>query len=154
LHRELFRPNRSQIKKGIETYIPSNNRSQVLEKGSNILIMDAYNANPSSMEVALSNFATYPGENKILILGEMLELGNDSSAEHEKLLNQIKNEGFREVYLVGPGFQAYQDFYKFHFFNGTGDLVEFLTSHKLKNANILIKGSRKNQLEKVLEALS
>lgn len=144
---------REEINKGIKTYVPANNRSQVVKKGSNTIIMDAYNANPSSMEVAINNFKNYQGGNNVLILGEMRELGEGSENEHRNLLDLIKSLKFSNVFLVGEGFQSMKDEYDFTFFENTDKLLEQLKSQQFENATVLIKGSRKNQLERVLEVL-
>lgn len=146
-----FGLSRAEIKKGIEGYIPANNRSQVVKKGTNTFIMDAYNANPSSMEVAVNNFKNYIGDNSVLILGEMRELGPGAEEEHKKLLEQVKSFNFAKVHLVGEGFQNLKDGYPFSFYENTEKLLEQLKSSPFQNATVLVKGSRKNQLERVLE---
>ena len=145
--------NEEEINKGIKSYVPANNRSQVVKKGSNTIIMDAYNANPSSMEVAINNFKNYNIDTSVLILGEMRELGEGAEKEHRHLLERIKELEFSKVYLVGEGFQSLKSKYPFAFFESTDLLMKQLGAETIANATILIKGSRKNQLERVLEVI-
>lgn len=142
-----------EINAGVESYVPANNRSQILKKGDNTFIMDAYNANPSSMEVAINNFKHYQGGNNVLILGEMRELGEGSEAEHRHILELVKSLDFSQVYLVGDGFQPLREEYDYAFFENTDKLLEQLKVQAFDNATVLIKGSRKNQLERVLDVV-
>lgn len=148
-----FGLSRAEIQKGIESYVPANNRSQVVKKGSNTFIMDAYNANPSSMEVAVNNFKNYTEGGSMLILGEMRELGPDSEMEHRKLLDLVKSQSFGKVYLVGEGFQSLKGKYPFEFYESTEKLLAALKDAVINNTTVLVKGSRKNQLERVLDIL-
>ncbi len=141
-----------QINRGIENYIPTNNRSQLVKSGSNIILMDAYNANPSSVEAALENFERIKGENKIIILGEMLELGETSAQEHEQILKLVEKLTLSHCYFVGSNFLALRENFPQHsYFNNVNELVEFLKNNAIKNSTILIKGSRGNKLEKLSE---
>ncbi|MDP6908760.1 MAG: cyanophycin synthetase, partial [Flavobacteriales bacterium] len=142
-----------QIAKGISTYQRSNNRSEVRDSGSNTLILDAYNANPSSMEAAINNLMSTDAENRSVILGEMLELGTTSNDEHGKLCEQLELLGLKTVCLVGEEFNQFKEQYPFHFFNNVDDLNEWLPKHPFQNETILIKGSRGNRLEKAAELL-
>ncbi|MFH1003888.1 MAG: UDP-N-acetylmuramoyl-tripeptide--D-alanyl-D-alanine ligase [Bacteroidota bacterium] len=150
-----------KIKQAIEKYIPSNNRSQILKKGNNTIVLDIYNANPVSMRVAIENFSTMNGENKILILGDMLELGNYSANEHQEILKLIMNNNFERVILVGKNFMNAASEIKFSvrekfFFNTSDELVhdiQNIPSLQNKSSFILIKGSRGIKLEKVMEYL-
>jgi len=138
------------IKEGIENYIPSNNRSQIIEKGTNKIILDAYNANPSSMTAALENFHQLKAENKIVLLGDMFELGNDSKTEHQKIADLVAAYNFNEVYLIGKAFSTtsaknafiYDSFETFKASNATLNFT---------HATILIKGSRGMALERILD---
>ena len=97
----FFKVSEQQIKSGLEKYIPSNNRSQVMQTKSNLVLMDAYNANPSSMNAAIENFAQMDRKNKLVILGDMLELGEDSEKEHKQIGELLKSKKFNAVYLCG-----------------------------------------------------
>jgi UDP-N-acetylmuramoyl-tripeptide--D-alanyl-D-alanine ligase len=140
------------IKSAIEEYVPTNYRSQFKISGTNKFLLDFYNANPSSMEVALNNFKNIPeqGFNKVVVLGEMLELGKESRTEHLKIMQLIESLGFKNVILVGKGFlQNNHSIYKY--FEDSDLLREFLHSHKFENTFFLIKGSRGVKLEKILD---
>jgi UDP-N-acetylmuramoyl-tripeptide--D-alanyl-D-alanine ligase len=140
------------IKLAIEGYLPDNNRSQVLQTPKNTLIMDAYNANPTSMEAALSNFADGDYDNKIVLLGEMLELGKDADREHDKVIEHVKALGFKKAFMVGSSYAIPSDDV-FKVFNSTEDLIDHLMKYQLAGHTILIKGSRGNKLEKVVNYL-
>lgn len=138
----------SQIKIAIETYQPQNMRSQVVQKGDKTLILDTYNANPSSMTEALKNFSNFEGS-KTVIMGDMLELGDESDAEHTAILRQAESLGFDEIITVGKNFRkvnmtsaAYAD---------TAQLSEALRDTPIKSKNILLKASRGIALEAVLD---
>jgi UDP-N-acetylmuramoyl-tripeptide--D-alanyl-D-alanine ligase len=135
----------------IEAYAPSNSRSQLITKGSNTIILDAYNANPSSMKVAIENFAKLAGQNKIVMLGAMMELGDHSSAEHLALLELIASYSFTHVVLVGDDFLAHQNALpQFIYFKNTQEAKAWLAEQNPTNAQLLIKGSRSMQMEGVL----
>ena len=138
-----------KIKSSLENYIPSNSRSQLIEKDSNKIILDAYNANPSSMKVAIENFAKMPGNDKILLLGGMMELGNESIEEHKAVVDLIKNYPWKSVVLVGGDFNKIE--HPFINFKNSTEAKEWLTQQHYKNSFLLIKGSRSMQMEKVLE---
>jgi UDP-N-acetylmuramoyl-tripeptide--D-alanyl-D-alanine ligase len=138
----------------IESYVPSNNRSQVLQSASNQLILDAYNANPSSMRVALENFALMNTFPKVVILGDMFELGAESRSEHEAILTLIKDFSFSDVLLIGPRFGEVAVDLGFHCFPTTNDAFEWLIANPITNSSILVKGSRGMQLEKLIPALT
>ena len=139
------------IKSAIETYNPTNNRSQIVKLENKTLILDAYNANPSSIEAAVQNFSLMTLPNKILILGDMFELGSDSKTEHQKIINLIESKNFTDVYLVGKLFFETECNYKK--FLTTEDLIMGLEKSNLEESSILIKGSRGMKLEKVAEYL-
>ena len=135
----------------IENYAPSNSRSQLITKGSNTIILDAYNANPSSMKVAIENFAKLAGQNKIVMLGAMMELGDHSSAEHLALLQLIASYSFTKVVLVGDDFLAHQNALpQFIYFKNTQEAKAWLAEQNPTHAQLLIKGSRSMQMETVL----
>ncbi len=141
----------TQIKQGIELFVPQNNRSQLIETNKNRLIIDAYNANPTSMEAAVLNIQQLENDNKLLILGDMLELGEHAVAEHQKLVDLIKEKGFQSVYLVGNTFKKTKHAYLT--FEDVDELYAFLSAEKPENQTILIKGSRGIQLEKIISIL-
>jgi len=138
-----------EIKASIENYSPSNSRSQMIMQGSNIIILDAYNANPDSMKVAIENFAKMEGSNKILMLGAMMELGKESQHEHEQIINMIEQFNWNKVVLVGAGFKQIKN--SFINVDNSEEAREWLKAQHFQNAHILIKGSRSIQMEKVLE---
>jgi UDP-N-acetylmuramoyl-tripeptide--D-alanyl-D-alanine ligase len=138
-----------KIKAAIENYAPSNSRSQLLKKGNNTIILDAYNANPSSMKVAIENFAHLHADKKVLMLGGMMELGVESLGEHKAIIDLIKKYSWDKVVLVGGDFaKANHDFI---FFADSIAAKEWLAAQQYNNTFILIKGSRSMQMEKILE---
>jgi len=138
-----------KIKSAIQHYIPSNSRSQLLEIDSNKFIMDAYNANPSSMQAAIENFANLVAENKILVLGAMAELGQDSVVEHQQLVGHIQKHPWKEVLLVGGNFLKTNHPYRS--FENVQQAKQWLQKQNFHNAYFLVKGSRSMQMEKILE---
>ncbi len=140
-----------QIRSAIESYTPENARSQLLTKGSNQVILDAYNANPSSMQVALENFLRQSITNKWIFLGGMMELGEDSVKEHQELVNSINRSGIEHVVLVGGDFK--HTLHSHLLFEDIHAASEWLKENKPNNALILIKGSRSMKMEKLLEVL-
>jgi UDP-N-acetylmuramoyl-tripeptide--D-alanyl-D-alanine ligase len=141
------------IAEAIRLYCPTNNRSQLVKKGSNQLLLDYYNANPSSMDVAIRNFHDATSNlDKILILGEMLELGEYSQLEHEKLVENLILLGFEKVMLVGKSFKGMNK-EGIDYFNDVLELSIYLQKAKVNNSFILLKGSRGVKLENCLEYL-
>ena len=143
-----FEINDNTIKKAIDDYQPSNSRSQLIDKDSNKIILDAYNANPSSMKAAIENFATIDSNNKVLMLGAMAELGADSVPEHENIINLIKAYPWKEVVLVGGDFLKAD--HPFIQFENALQAAEWYNKQQFEKAWILIKGSRSMQMEKIL----
>ncbi|MCF8371909.1 MAG: UDP-N-acetylmuramoyl-tripeptide--D-alanyl-D-alanine ligase [Bacteroidales bacterium] len=148
-----FGVGKNQIVEAIENYQPKNNRSQILKTSTNTLVVDAYNANPSSMMSAIGNFQKMKAENKTLILGDMLELGSFSAEEHSKLLQSIKNFQWDRVLLVGPEFTKAAKGLALPCFSNVDELSKFLEKKGIFNSTILIKGSRGIRLEKVIGIL-
>ncbi|MDP2088855.1 MAG: UDP-N-acetylmuramoyl-tripeptide--D-alanyl-D-alanine ligase [Flavobacteriaceae bacterium] len=148
----FFKVPEKDIKKAIENYAPSNNRSQLMKIGNNTIFMDAYNANPSSMKVALENFNQIEGNSKMIILGDMFELGSASLTEHQAIADLIADFNFNQVYLIGAHFSSVKVQKAFQFSDFEQFKKEFdLTA--IQNSTILIKGSRGMALERVLELL-
>ena len=146
-----FEVDPDRIKKAIESYTPTNSRSQLLEKGSNKIILDAYNANPSSMKAAIENFSMHAADQKILVLGAMAELGADSVEEHRKIVEEISRHQWKEVLLVGGDFLKTS--HGFRSFDNPSSAGEWLHSQGLQEAYLLVKGSRSMQMEKILDYL-
>lgn len=154
-----------EITAAIESYLPDNNRSQRLSTPYNTLILDAYNANPSSMQAALENFLSEeisrrtqtPAEDsplqKAVILGDMGELGDYSEDAHRKIVGLLREQGLQEVLLVGPEFTKASKEFDFQTFPNTSSLCSYLEEHPLRSRLILIKGSRTNRLEQVVDLL-
>lgn len=139
------------IKKAIASYRPNNARSQRITKGSNAIILDAYNANPSSMLAALDNFTQQRENNKWLFLGGMKELGEESVKEHQDLVEAIVQSGVQQVLLVGGDFSKTQ--HPFRYVEDVVNASEWIKNNPPEHALILIKGSRSMQMEKLLEVL-
>ena len=148
-----FGVEKERIKKGIESYAPSNQRSQVVEKNSNTFILDYYNANPSSMEAALLNFEKNFAGKKIAIIGDMLELGDESESEHRNIIDLIKKLNFSETVFVGKIFGQLSDHIKAKFFNTSDEAKNFIAQQHFLNTSFLIKGSRGLKMEKVIPDL-
>ncbi len=142
-----------QINKAIGRFVPDNNRSQRIETAKNRIILDAYNANPVSMSEALRSFSEYGPANPWLILGDMFELGKTSLAEHENMIRLIEELGFKNVILVGSDFYRLKGKSSFTTLASTEEAAGYLKSLSIKNADILVKGSRGMQLEKLLTFL-
>lgn len=141
------------IKTAVESYKPLNIRSQFIKTKNNSLILDSYNANPSSMDLSIRNFAELRIENKMLILGDMYELGSESGIEHEKVINLVKQLNFSKVLFVGKDFYNFSENYNFDFFKYTDSVISWFNSTKITGKNILIKGSRGMKLEMIAEYL-
>ena len=149
-----FKVSTEKIKVGIEAYVPSNNRSQLIKKAANTILMDAYNANPSSMMAALENFKKANGENKIMFLGDMFELGQEAETEHQSIIDFLSENEFGKVYLVGSNFyKTSHESTHIRSFKTFEDLQEELKVNPPTNATILIKASRGMALERILDFL-
>lgn len=136
------------IKHAIENYTPTNMRSQIEQKGEKTLVLDTYNANPSSMVASLHNFITFEGS-KTIIIGDMLELGVESEKEHQNILKQAIDLGFDEVITVGAHFKKINA--STLSFENTQELIEYLKQHTIHTENVLLKASRGISLEKVVD---
>ena len=145
-----FKVSVENIKNAIENYIPTNNRSQIIEKGTSKIILDAYNANPTSMQAALENFNQLKDNNKIIFLGDMFELGKESKKEHQKIADLATSYNFEKVYLIGKAFSTTNVKNAFVY----DSFEAFKTSNQQFQFNkitILIKGSRGMALERILD---
>jgi UDP-N-acetylmuramoyl-tripeptide--D-alanyl-D-alanine ligase len=138
-----------KIKSAIEQYIPGNSRSQLIQKDTNNIILDAYNANPTSMKAAIENFAGIDAPKKVLLLGGMMELGEESLAEHESIVQLIEQYHWHAVVLVGGDFKNVK--HPFTYFNNSTEAREWLKQQQFEHTSLLVKGSRSMQMEKVLE---
>jgi UDP-N-acetylmuramoyl-tripeptide--D-alanyl-D-alanine ligase len=147
-----FKVDTTEIKTAIEGYTPTNNRSQIIKTKKNDLILDAYNANPSSMKAALENFASLKENEKTVILGDMLELGKESLFEHQYIVDFTTKLNFENIIFVGEQFCKTKT--GKHQFKNFDALKNYLLEHPLKQQSILIKGSRSMRLERVLDLIS
>ena len=147
----FFGINSEFINDALEAYVPKNSRSQFEKTEKNTLVIDAYNANPTSMKAALDSFVNYPLSPKALILGEMRELGGVSQTEHQQLVDLIDAYSFTKVYLVGKSFEGLK--ISFPVYDNVGELIQEFRSNPILNHCILIKGSNGVQLDKVVEIL-
>ena len=138
----------SDVKKAIENYTPTNMRSQILEKNGKTFVLDTYNANPSSMAESLKNFSKFEGL-KTIIIGDMLELGNESEVEHQNILNLANSLNFDEIITVGKHFKNVNQISKS--FENSAELSEYLKNGNISSKNVLLKASRGIALEKILE---
>lgn len=138
------------IQEALEEYTPSNNRSQLIRNEKNTIIMDAYNANPTSMMMALSNFANIKHEQKCIILGDMLELGQASDIEHQKIVDFVESQTFQDVFLVGSQFKKATTRKETMKFENAELLSNYIKTQPIENKLILVKGSRGIHLEKIL----
>ncbi|HRR23786.1 MAG TPA: UDP-N-acetylmuramoyl-tripeptide--D-alanyl-D-alanine ligase [Bacteroidia bacterium] len=142
-----------KIKSAIEGYIPENQRSQIEISGSNTIIIDAYNANPSSMEAALKNLSENYDGNKVIILGEMLELGQDANAEHQHIVDLLSSMEKDLLILVGENFLHTTLNDHALRFKTSEDACNYLQNHAINESTILVKGSRGSKMEKVLDGI-
>ncbi|MCW5516735.1 UDP-N-acetylmuramoyl-tripeptide--D-alanyl-D-alanine ligase [Muriicola sp. Z0-33] len=148
---KYFNVEKIDIKEALEEYVPTNNRSQLLVKSGHKIILDAYNANPSSMQVALENFNQMKASYKIVFLGDMFELGGVAEEEHQKIADLADNMNFNQAFLIGENFNNTKTtLKKFRTFN---DLSQYLEKQQLPPADLLIKGSRGMALERILDIL-
>ena len=145
---KYFNVPREKVISAIENYIPSNSRSQLIKIGTNEIILDAYNANPSSMKVAIENFANIHAGNKVLILGGMMELGMDSIREHKNIISLIDQYEWQKVILVGGDFKNMS--HPYMYLDASESVATWIATQNFQNTYFLIKGSRSIQLENAL----
>ncbi|MDF2450685.1 MAG: UDP-N-acetylmuramoyl-tripeptide--D-alanyl-D-alanine ligase [Bacteroidota bacterium] len=149
-----FGVEKKDINSALGNYTPEMNRSQVLKTKTNSVILDAYNANPSSMNLAIENFSKQSLKRKVVILGDMFELGEYSSLEHHAVLDNLSKTGIEKIILVGIQFSLLKNqFPNYQFFLNTDELKKYLSDMEMVDSTILIKGSRGMQLEKIVECL-
>ena len=150
----FFNVSDNEIKEGIESYFPENNRSQIVSKKTNKIILDAYNANPSSMSLAIENFIQLKEKEKLIIIGDMFELGSETNYEHKETIKLLETNTKFESYFVGKYFYENKtDNENFKFFKTFESLKTYMTENLPLNKLILIKGSRGMALERILEFL-
>jgi UDP-N-acetylmuramoyl-tripeptide--D-alanyl-D-alanine ligase len=151
---KFFGVDASMANEAIARYVPGNMRSQVIQDGTNMIILDAYNANPSSMEAAIDNLSQMNSPRRVAILGDMYELGAEGEGEHRRLGIMLKEKGIDVVYLCGilikPALEAYPEA---RYFEAREDLMKDLKENPIRDSTILIKASRGMGLEKVLDVL-
>lgn len=148
---KYFGVNGERICRAIEKYEPDMHRTHLKRTGNNMLLIDAYNANPASMQAALQNFGRMEVNHKVLILGEMKELGPDSNNEHQRIVDNISQYNFEKVLLVGENFDHLHP--KYETFSQVEDLKNYLKQQPLKNNYILLKGARRMNLESIIDLL-
>ncbi len=140
-----------EIKEALESYRPQNNRSQLIEKNGYHILLDAYNANPSSMKAALDNFQLMPESPKTVFLGDMFELGESAGEEHRQIAKLAEEKGFDTVYLIGENFSGVET--QLQTFSNFSEFETFIRRYKPSPGSILIKGSRGMALERILDSL-
>jgi len=148
-----FEVSDTEINNAIENYTPNNNRSQLLKTEKNTLLLDLYNANPTSMKAAIENLDLINAKNKIAIIGDMFELGKVSKKEHLSIAQLLSDKRFNKVFVVGSLFYNVLDNNRFQYFKNVDDLKIYLLSNAIESSTILIKGSRGIHLEKIVDCL-
>ncbi len=146
---KYFDVSEKKIKSALENYQPSNARSQLIEKNGNKIILDAYNANPTSMKAAVENFSKMDGDDKVLLLGSMKELGDDTFQEHQVLVNLIKKYKWKNVVLVGNEFKNLAN--EFIYFENSELARDWFVNQQFSNSQFLVKGSRSTKMERIME---
>jgi UDP-N-acetylmuramoyl-tripeptide--D-alanyl-D-alanine ligase len=144
-----FKVPQEKIVSALENYLPTNSRSQLMQLGSNHIILDAYNANPTSMKAAIENFAKMQVPKKVLMLGGMMELGPESIQEHEVIVSLIKSFTWDAVVLVGGDFGKIKQ--EFLYFNNSEEARTWFHQQGFENTHLLVKGSRSMQMEKIIQ---
>lgn len=150
---KYFKVNDDDIVDALSSYCPTNNRSQVIATGRNRVVMDAYNANPTSMSFSIKNFKNICKNDCLLVLGDMRELGNESKQEHDNILKLLEELHFENVYLVGPEFSKVAKDYNYVKFGNVDELIEYLHSNPIMGKDVLVKGSNSIHLNKIIDSL-
>ena len=145
-----FRVKPEDMNEAIAAYVPDNSRSQIIHQGTNTIVLDAYNANPSSMEAALRNFEKMESDSKIICIGDMAELGDESEVEHKRIIDQLKQMRYHQLILVGKNFGAFANEIKSNHFENSSLAADFFKKNFPENSLILIKGSRSSKMEVLL----
>lgn len=148
-----FKVNDDDIVEALASYCPTNNRSQVIETGKNRVVMDAYNANPTSMSHAIRNFRNICSNHNVLILGDMLELGEESEKEHKAIIQLLKDLKFQLVFLVGSEFAKVAPNSTFFSIKDVDNLIRYITLNPISGYDILVKGSNGIHLNKLIDSL-
>ena len=148
-----FNVTTDEIAASIRAYTPVNNRSQIRRSSRNLLVLDAYNANPSSMEAALLDFASHYHHETAVILGDMLELGREANEEHSRILRLLEKLSPERVFLVGPIFSEFKLKQEWVTFPDSKTAASWFSEHPLSGASILLKGSRGIRLEEIIPYL-
>lgn len=148
-----FNVSRDNIKYAIESFRPDNNRSEIIEKGTMNIILDAYNANPTSMIAAITNFKQLDAKRKFLFLGDMFELGDEAKQEHQAITNLVQDNFNENIYLIGENFFETNSTTGVNKYASFEDLKHTLSSLELEGSTILIKGSRGMALERILDLI-
>jgi UDP-N-acetylmuramoyl-tripeptide--D-alanyl-D-alanine ligase len=150
---KYFKVDDKDIVEALSSYCPTNNRSQVIETGKNRVIMDAYNANPTSMSHAIRNFRNICSDHNVLILGDMLELGKESEKEHKAIIQLLKELRFQLVFLVGSEFAKVASNSTYFTVNDVDKLIRYITLNPISGYDILVKGSNGIHLNKIIDSL-
>ena len=151
---KFFGIDTSEIQIPIKKFVPQNNRSQIIINKSSNIFMDSYNANPTSMILSLKSFLKNYKTNRLIILGEMMELGKYSKDEHQKIVDFLSNIDIHKIILIGNFFFEVNSNKKFIKFTSTDQAISYLKKEDFNNKNIFIKGSRSNKLEKILDIIN
>lgn len=151
---EYFDVPKEKIAKAIAGYIPENNRSQLVKYGNNTIIKDAYNANPTSMKYSIESFAKLSADNKMMILGDMLELGDEAKQEHQVIIQLTKSLGLTNVVFIGSNFSAAADHGHGIYFETVAEAKPYFQKIKISNCTVLLKGSRGIAVEKLLDDIA
>jgi UDP-N-acetylmuramoyl-tripeptide--D-alanyl-D-alanine ligase len=142
------------IKNALESFEPSGSRSQLINTSTNVVILDAYNANPTSMNASIINFSRMDYKEKVAIIGDMFELGKESPVEHQAIIDLLKGQAYKQVILVGSMFSSLEkNPSEFLCFKDAEQTFQYLKQNPIKNSSVLVKGSRGVQLEKIVELL-
>ncbi len=151
---KYFEVRDKDISSALETYSPSNNRSQIINKNSNKIILDAYNANPTSMQAAIESFDKLKDKHKIAFLGDMFELGKESSVEHQNIVDLLENTNLNKAYVVGSNFgETKSNSNRITILSSFDELKVLLSDKKIEDATLLIKGSRGMAMERIIDLL-